>query len=167
MYDIVRSNDLLLLGCCARYQLLFGETTAHMRSLILFVEILYPDIISGVDQSGTTHPSVVLRSKAILWYSSCDYFRKGEQWYSADQIRAIDNRIERDLTRFVDGIVKRRIEEQKKGLLLWMITAQVVEHGMFSKKAQSEMVELFGEDTVHKLRSFLAGLSGRSLETVN
>jgi len=99
-----------------------------MRSLILFVEILYPDIISGVDQSGTTHPSVVLRSKAILWYSSCDYFRKGEQWYSADQIRAIDNRIERDLTRFVDGIVKRRIEEQKKGLLLWMITAQVVGH---------------------------------------
>jgi hypothetical protein len=142
-----------------------GLTARHLRfDVAAFISQLSKiEQVTG-DQSATTHPSMLIRSKALLWYSMSDYFCK--QVYSPDQIREIDRRIERDLTRYVDGIFKRRIDQTKNDLLLWMLTYESVQCGQFSKKAQSEMINLFGEDTVQRLRSFLGELSAANIEAV-
>jgi hypothetical protein len=136
-----------------------GLTSRHLRfDVSAFISQLKKiDHVTG-DQSATTHPSMLIRSKALLWYSLSDCFYKGEICYFADQIREIDQRIERDLARFVDGIFRSRIDQTKKDVLLWMLTYEIVRHGNFSKGAQDQLKDIFGDDTVQKLRNFLKEL---------
>jgi hypothetical protein len=92
-----------------------GLSARHLRfDVSAFISQLKKIDQLAADQSVTTHPSMLIRSKALLWYSLSDCFCKGEQFYSAHQARTIDERIERDLNRFVDGIVRRRIEQKRK-----------------------------------------------------
>ena len=80
------------------------------------------------------------------------------QW-SSDGLKKIDDRIDRDLHKFVDGAVREKIAGLSEELLLWMVTLEVVRVGVFSAAAQDVMRSRFGEDTVLRLRAFLADLS--------
>lgn len=44
VYNMVSSNDLLILACCLRYFRLFGETTEHMRRFQWLIMSLYPNV---------------------------------------------------------------------------------------------------------------------------
>src|SRR5262249_25110562 len=81
-------------------------------------------------------------------------------------MREIDNRIERDLHRFVDGAVKSQIERTKRDLLLWMLTYEIVQRGTFSKRAQAEMSRIFDDDTTVRLRTFLAEFNRAEAEKI-
>jgi hypothetical protein len=145
-----------------------GLTSRHLRfdvgAFIGQLRKIEP-YVTG-DQASSTHPSILIRSKALLWYSLSDFFLKGEQSYFEDQIRQIDARIDRDLSRFVDGTVKRRIQATKDDLLLWMLTQEIVQHGEFSKKAQFEMQTMFDVDTITRLRSFLSDGERKDIEAM-
>jgi hypothetical protein len=142
-----------------------GLTSRHLRFDVgAFISQLKK--IGTSDQSDSTHPSMMIRSKALLWYSLTDFYFRGEQFYSVEQIRKIDARIERDLTRFVDGAVKQMVQATREDLLLWMVTYEVLQSGLFSLKAQTEMEKLFNTDTVQRLRSFLSDLSRDDVESV-
>jgi len=118
------------------------------------------------DWSGSTHPSILIRAKALLWFSLSDYFVGGRISYSREQMRKIDERIERDLQKFIDGAVTRRIDVLKRDLLLWMTTLEMVRSGVFSIQVQSRMKAHFGDEAVDKLRGFLADLTKMEAEQV-
>src|SRR5438552_804693 len=82
------------------------------------------------------------------------------------QLKQIDERVRRDLDKFVDGAIRERIASLKEDLLLWMVAIEIVEIGVFSTALQLQMRSRFDRETVDKLRSFLGSLSKHSAETV-
>jgi hypothetical protein len=118
---------------------------------------------AGTHGLSVTHPSVLLRAKAILWFSLCDLegLVSGLS-ASFDQLSLVDERIERDLTRFVDGAMREQIARLKEDLLLWTTANEIVQLGVFSADVQSNMRRRFDEDLVQKLRLFLGSLSKSS-----
>jgi hypothetical protein len=137
-----------------------GLTERHLRFDVGgFISQLRKVDKSKADLSYSTHPSIVIRAKALLWFSLSDYFQKVPSHASPNGLIKIDERIERDLHKFVDGAVRDKIASLSEELLLWMVTLEVVRVGMFSSAAQNVLRARFGEDTVQRLRVFLAGLS--------
>jgi len=144
-----------------------GLTERHLRFDIgAFLAQLRKIGAEAPDWSMSTHPSALIRAKALLWFSLSDYLMKGAEFYSKEQFRQIDERIERDLRRFVDGTVKGQIDEAIADLMLWSATYEVIHTGSFSRKAQFEMELLFGRDAVARLRSFLGDLDQREVANV-
>jgi len=81
-------------------------------------------------------------------------------------LKQIDERVRRDLDKFVDGAVRERIANFKRDLLLWMVAAEIVRLGAFSTALQSQMLSRFDRETVGKLRLFLGSLSKVSAESI-
>lgn len=137
-----------------------GLTERHLRFDVgAFISQLRKIENSKADFSNSTHPSIVIRAKALLWFSLSDYFQKMPSQWSSDGLKKIDERIDRDLHKFVDGAVREKIAGLSEELLLWMVTLEVVRVGMFSAAAQDVMRSRFGQDTIQRLRAFLADLS--------
>lgn len=146
-----------------------GLTERHLRfdvgAFVAQLRKLEGEVGSS-DWSGSTHPSMLIRAKALLWFSLSDYFVGGRASYSLPQMRKIDERIERDLRKFVEGAVTTRIVGLKQDLLLWMASLEVARSGVFSAQAQSRMRARFGDTTIEKLKGFLADLSTLEAEQI-
>ena len=144
-----------------------GLTERHLRfDVAAFIAQLRKIETSTPDWSRSTHPSILIRAKALLWFSLSDYCLRGERFYSRDQMLTIDDRIERDLRKFVDGALMSRIASVKQDVLLWMVTLEIVRTSTFSLAAQAVVESRFGKDILNKLRSFLNGLPGGDAEGV-
>jgi hypothetical protein len=144
-----------------------GLTGRHLRfDVAAFISQLRKIEGTTPDWSASTHPSIVIRAKAILWLSLTELLRKEPENWSAEQIAILDQRVERDLQRFVDGTIKKQIDETKSDLLLWMMTYEIVQLGAFPKHLQLRMKELFDSDTVDRLLSFIGGLTRPELDGV-
>jgi hypothetical protein len=106
-------------------------------------------------------PLNILRNHGAIRFGCID-----RETYSRDQMLRIDDRIERDLHKFVDGALTSRISKVKEDVLLWMVTLEIVRTRTFSIAAQAVIQNRFGKDTLTKLRSFLNGLPGSGAEAV-
>lgn len=109
--------------------------------------------------SETTHPSVLIRCRALLWFSLSNYFREGSNTDSGERLGIVDERIQNDLDRHVDGPARARISELKNDLAMWMAVHDIVQRGVFTKREQIEFSNRFGADVASRLLSFLQGLS--------
>ena len=67
--------------------------------------------------------------------------------------------MENDLRRFIDGSIKKQIEEAKSDLLMWIMTYEIIQSGAFTKRLQLRMGQLFDDDTMDRLRLFVGGLT--------
>jgi Peptidase family M48 len=146
-----------------------GLTERHLRFDVgAFVSQLRKIESTKVDLSNWTHPSIVIRAKALLWFSLSEYFQKGPNDHLSDGLKKIDERIERDVNKFMDRAAHERVASARLNLLLWIATADIVRSGSFRANAQAKMRETFGPDTIDKLTSFLRDLSKSEAEsTVN
>ena len=144
-----------------------GLTEKHLRfDVSAFISQLKKIESVTPDWSGSTHPSIVMRAKALLWLSLTEFLGKEAESWSAEQMAVLDRRVERDLQRFVDGAIKVRIDEAKKDLLLWMMTYEILQSGAFAKHLQLRMRQIFNEDTIDRLLTFIGGLSRSELDEV-
>jgi hypothetical protein len=129
-----------------------GLTEKHLRfDVAAFVSQLRKIEGSAPDWSAYTHPSILIRAKALLWLSLTEILHKQPEEAVTEQIAVLDQRIDRDLRRFVDGAIRKQIQEVKTNLFLWMMTYEVVQLGRFPKSLQSRMKEIFDSDTVDRL----------------
>lgn len=144
-----------------------GLTEKHLRfDVAAFISQLRKIDNSSIDWSGSTHPSIVIRAKALLWLSLTEFLDKSPPSLSAEQRSTLDARVERDLQRFVDGAIKKQIEDAKRDVFLWMMTYEVLQTGAFSRHLQDKMRNIFGGETVDKLVVFIGGLSRSELDAV-
>ena len=145
-----------------------GLTNRHLRfDFLAYIAQLRKVETSAIDASLTTHPSTVIRAKALLWFSLSDFMkRKATSHEFGAQLTQIDERVRRDLDKFVDRAIRERIANLKEDLLLWMVATEIVRIGAFSTTLQSQMLSKFDRETVDKLRSFLGSLSKVSAETI-
>lgn len=115
----------------------------------------------------SSHPSMIVRCRALLWFSMSDTFKKGSQDYQVNEVARLNKKIRSDIDKFVDVKSREKIETLKKDLALWMSALSIVQNGSFSKDEQQQFSQMFDNDTLEKLKRFLAGLSASSAsETV-
>lgn len=114
-----------------------------------------------------THPSIIVRCRALLWFSLNDYFTKGTEVLNRSQLEKLDSRIEGDLSAYVDGPARQTIDEAKDDLALWMAVHEIVQNGRFEKQEQAAIAKMFGSAILEKLISFLRDIPASEMcETV-
>ena len=107
----------------------------------------------------STHPSILVRCRAVLWFSLNDYSAEDLEHNSKEQIRKMDSRIEKDLQRYVDGPARERIVRTKQNYAFWMTIEESIQDGNFDKQEQEVVSANFGKDQLHKLLDLIDGLS--------
>jgi len=114
-----------------------GLTEKHLRfDVAAFIAQFTKIEGTTPDWSESTHPSIIIRAKALLRLSLTEILRNGVENTSFEQLSVLESRVQRDLRRFVDGVVSKKIEAAKRDLLLWMMTYEIMQSGTFQKAHQ-------------------------------
>ena len=134
-----------------------GLSSEHLRFDIgtFISQLRKPETLSGHGSHNASHPSILIRCRALLWFSLNDFFTKSTKTFSQKQLNQLDDRIQKDLSTYVDGPAHKQIEESKTDLAMWMAVYEIVENGIFEKSEQAVISEMFGVDTLNRLISFL------------
>ena len=104
-----------------------------------------------------THPSLVVRCRALLWFSMSEIYSDGNPEHSDGQLQKIDERIHRDLERFVDGPARERIVDARQNVRIWLTAFAAVRDGVLKKREQDLIKELVGEDNLSRLANMYDG----------
>ncbi len=116
------------------------------------------DVAFSVTQA-STHPSILVRCRAVLWFSMSDYSSETLSRDSFENIRKLDSQIERDLQRYVDRPARARIEKTKRNCAFWMTIEKSIQDGKFTKQEQEVVSANFGKDQMQKLLGLIDGMS--------
>lgn len=117
------------------------------------------------ESRNSTHPSMLIRCRALLWFSmsvsSIDELEKTPDSVIAD----IDKKVTRDLEKFVDGQVRARKQEIEDDITLWKACVLIIGEGAFKKEFQSRITSELGLGSLNGLKSFFESHSKNELET--
>jgi hypothetical protein len=107
------------------------------------------------ESRNNTHPSLLIRCRALLWFSmvvpDIDTLRKT----NASAISKIDFRVTQDLQKFVDGQVRLRKTELSEDILIWKICTLIIDEGKLKKDVQKRISNEIGEVNLNGLKTFL------------
>ena len=107
--------------------------------------------------SNSSHPSILVRCRALLWFSMSETFKSGEQNYQPNEVAKLNKKIKDDIDKFVDSIARERINTLKKDVALWLCAAKIIEDNAFNSNEQQIFNEMFGQELLDKLKNFLSG----------
>ena len=108
--------------------------------------------------SRSTHPSWIVRARALLWFSMSEMVTRGKEYYSLDELNRLDANIDLDLERFVDGSARERVRKAKKNVELWMSMKEVVNDNVFDSTEQEIIRSRFGDETLEKLKNLFSNV---------
>ena len=114
--------------------------------------------MTGAGEHEASHPSMLVRCRALLWFSLNDFFTMGQDAFSREQFNTLDARIQSDLATFVDGPARKRIDQAKTDLALWIAAMEIVQNGVFGKAEQIAFEKMFGAELLAKLIGFLSDI---------
>jgi hypothetical protein len=100
---------------------------------------------------GSTHPSLVMRCRALLWFSMSDIYLKTCGNSGGENLAKIDQRITADSEKYVDGPARERIAEAKENLTMWLAALASVRDGIMDKTDQAVIESLVGPEMLKKL----------------
>ena len=104
-----------------------------------------------------THPSMGVRCRALLWYATT--IESGDHAVDATLKSVIDDRVARDLHRFIDHEVNSQIQTAERNVALWTAVLAIVRDGRMSKAERAWLEESFGSDSAAKVIGLLNGSS--------
>lgn len=107
----------------------------------------------------TTHPSFVIRCRAVLWFSMNATFRRDAAPIERKQLDNINSRISAELERYLDKPILQRIGVASDEFLFWSLACAVARRGAFTKAVQAMFVSRFGEELTCKLKGLLGSLT--------
>jgi len=142
----------------ALIKIISGLSTHHLR---LDVGTFISQLKKSESQNHifATHPSVIVRSRALLWFSLGKTFRSSIYLERSHDLDKLDSRIIQDLDKYVDGEAKAKINEARRDLYMWMAAHKMAKDGRFDRIEQRTFIDLFGEEILKKLLTFLNGIS--------
>lgn len=106
------------------------------------------------ESRNSTHPSVLIRCRSLLWFSMSIQSISDVVKSNESKIREVDSRVIKDLEKFVDGPIRLRKTELENDVVLWKSVLLVFHSGSFTKKVQSRLSEDIGEETLRGVKSF-------------
>jgi hypothetical protein len=145
-----------------------GLTSKHLRFDVsaYISQINKARTNSDEDINTNTHPSILIRSRALLWFSLSSYFHKNNSSVVQNELEKMDARIKLDLKRFVDGAIHKRVEEAKKDLFMWRVIFELIQSGKFKESHYIAMSVDFGPDVTDRIRSFLTNLEPNEIDSI-
>lgn len=102
----------------------------------------------------STHPSMLIRCRALLWFSMSVRSIHDLEKLNESKIREIDARVIKDLEKFVDGQVRMRKTELESDVAVWKSVLLIFQSGSFSKDVQSRLAETLGDEILESVKSF-------------
>ena len=111
------------------------------------------------DALGSTHPSMFMRCRALLWFSMDTEINGYPGSVDRKRIDALDKRVAADFSKYVDGPAEQRIEETKENLAVWLAASLMIADGKLATSEQNAFDKMFGSETLEKLVNFLSGLN--------
>ena len=103
----------------------------------------------------SSHPSMMIRCKALLWFSLGIGKIRFPFEVSEHDVDSIDERVQNDLIKFVDAPAKEQIEILAKEVKMWSAVLLIMEDHKFDKTEQAKFKDLFGEGSLKKILGFL------------
>ena len=111
---------------------------------------------SNVEEAFSTHPSLLLRCRALLWFTIlCPDYRHISQ-LSESQIADMNSRVTRDLDKYLNRTINQHKCAISFDLKTWVFALSIAERGVFDKKAQGIVAAKLGLKTLESLKSFFA-----------
>jgi len=114
----------------------------------------------------STHPSILVRCRALLWFSMNDAYSNATNTYPEGSLVALDEKISDDLEKYVDGSVRKMINESKEKLSMWVATLEIINSGKFSKESQKQFQTVYGEDKLESLLAFLSNVDTKDVKSM-
>ncbi len=149
--------DSLDIAIKALMKTISGLTSQYLRLDVgTFISQLKKSSLRGSEVA--SHPSIFVRCRALLWFSLDDSFVKSAETFSPGQITKLDEQIQIDFSKYVDGHANERIQEAKDDLAIWMTANEIVQNSIFEKREQIVFAEMFGEENLEKLKNFLSDI---------
>ena len=145
-----------------------GLTGNHLRFDVgAFLTQLHKssEVSFGINNQAT-HPSILIRCRALLWFSLNDCFINNSQNISSSQLININKQIQSDLDKHVDKPARKQIQELKEDLAMWMAAYEIVQDDLFTKKEQVAFSKEFGADTLERLLIFLQDIPASEIEEI-
>ena len=115
------------------------------------------DLISNPskgESQNSTHPSMLIRCRSLLWFSMSIKTIEELRVENESKLAQLNQRVVKDLEKFVDGHVRRKRAELEHDVALWKTALLVFHSGSFSKEVQGRMEENLGSDMLNGVRSF-------------
>ncbi len=107
--------------------------------------------------SYSSHPSLIIRIKALLWFSMSKIYKKSiSDSDSGDSIEKVDDQIIKDLDKYIDNPIKKEINDAKKDLSFWLYIFGMIEDDRFEKKEQQMIEKKFGLEYLTKVKEIFA-----------
>jgi hypothetical protein len=99
---------------------------------------------------------MLVRSRALLWFSTSEAFISEQNNYTSSEIEEIDKKIQKDIDKYVDPAAIEIIKELKDSVKLWLSASLIIEDGRFDKNEQEQFERSFGKDKLEKLKVFIS-----------
>jgi hypothetical protein len=116
------------------------------------------------ESQNSTHPSMIIRCRAILWFSmtvpSLNDLKKTQD----SMIQNVDKKVTLDLEKFVDGQVRMRKREFVDDIVLWKSCVLIINEGTFKKDIQDRLSSELGLESLIGLKSFFESHSKIEVE---
>ena len=104
----------------------------------------------------SSHPSWLIRCRALLWFSMSETFKSGEKNYQPNEIDKLNTKIQSDIHKYIDSLAYEKIDDLKKDVEMWLSVSMIVEDGSFNSDEQVVFKEMFGQNSLEKLKTFLS-----------
>jgi len=115
---------------------------------------------------GDSHPSLVMRCRALLWFSMSDAYFESIGNSGGESFEKIDKRITKDLEKYVDGPAREKIAEARQGITIWLAACASIRDGAFDKKEQKIFRDLVGEKFLQKLLQFYSSCNQNEVKNM-
>lgn len=102
----------------------------------------------------STHPSMLIRCRALLWFSMSVHSIHDLEKLNESKIRETDARVIKDLKKFVDGQIRIRKTELESDVAVWKSVLLIFHSGSFSKEVQRRLAETLGDEKLESVKSF-------------
>ena len=107
----------------------------------------------------SSHPSFILRLKALLRFSMSDPYLRYVKNSAGTNLKDIDLLIQNDLNTFIDKDLRKEINDAKSMVHFWGYAFAFVKDGTFSKTNQKKLSDQFGKDMKDKLIKMIGSLT--------
>jgi len=122
-----------------------------------------------IDASGmlgqTTHPSFLIRAKALLLFSTSDKYQDllGN---NGKNLSDIDRIIKREVDKYIDKSFNKETIKLKDNFNFWITCFAAISDKSLSKEEQRHITEKYGENKLNKFKSMIKGRSLSEIEAL-
>lgn len=102
-----------------------------------------------------THPSMLVRCRALLWFSMSPSFGDHSYIFTDNERVKLDNNVTRDLDKYVDSSIREKIKEIDSDVYMWRALYEIASKGSFSKPDQFIFEKEFGSINFKKVLAFI------------